>query len=62
MRAFVRLRVILAYNKELARRFDELEAKTDAKFAAVLEAIRQLIAPPDPKPKRPIGFTTAKDK
>ena len=56
MRAFVRLRVILASNKELARRLDELEAKTDAKFAAVFEAIRQLMAPPDPKPKRSIGW------
>lgn len=62
MRAFVRLRVILASNKELARRLDELEAKADAKFAAVFEAIRQLMAPPETKPKRPIGFVTGKDK
>jgi hypothetical protein len=62
MRAFVRLRVLLASNKELARRLDELEAKTDAKFAAVFEAIRQLMTPPDPKPKRPIGFVTGKDE
>ena len=62
MRAFVRLRVILASNKELTRRLDELEAKTDAKFAAVFEAIRQLMAPPEPKSKHPIGFVTSKDK
>ena len=39
MRAFVRLRLILASNKELARRLDQLEAKTDTKFTAVFEAI-----------------------
>jgi hypothetical protein len=57
MRAFVRLRLILASNKELTRRLDQLEAKTDAKFQAVFEAIRQLMATPEPK-KRPFGFVT----
>ncbi len=57
MRAFVRLRLILASNKELSRRLDELEAKTDASFRQVFAAIRQLMAPPEPK-KRPIGFVT----
>jgi len=61
IRAFVRLRLILASNKELARRLDRLEAKTDAKFTTVFEAIRQLMAPPEPK-KRPIGFVAAKEK
>lgn len=61
MRAFVRLRLLLASNKELARRLDALEAKTDAQFAAVFEAIRQLMTPPEPK-KRPIGFVTSKEK
>ena len=61
MRAFVRLRLILASNKELARRLDRLEAKTDAKFTTVFEAIRQLMAPPESK-KRPMGFVAAKEK
>jgi len=61
MRAFVRLRMILASNKGLANRLDELEAKTDAKFKIVFEAIRELMTPPEPK-KRPIGFVTPKDK
>ena len=61
MRAFVRLRLLLASNKELARRLDQLEAKTDAKFKAVFETIRQLMAPPEPK-RRPIGFVTPKEK
>ena len=53
--------MILASNKELARRLDRFEAKTDAKFTTVFEAIRQLMAPPEPK-KRPMGFMAAKEK
>lgn len=45
MRAFVRLRQILASHTDLARRLDELEKKYDKQFAAVFEAIRQLMAP-----------------
>jgi hypothetical protein len=57
MRAFVRLRQILASNKELAKRLDELEQKYDAQFKIVFEAIRQLMAPPAPEPpKKRIGF------
>jgi phage regulator Rha-like protein len=39
MRAFVRLRQILASNKELAKRLDELEKKYDAQFKVVFDAI-----------------------
>jgi len=56
MRAFVRLRGMLAAHKDLARRLDELEAKYDEQFSVVFEAIRQLMAPPVPMPKRRIGF------
>jgi hypothetical protein len=62
MRAFVRLRLLLASNKELARRLDELEAKTDAKFKAVFEAIRELMRPPESSKKPPIGFVRTKEK
>jgi hypothetical protein len=55
MRAFVRLRQILASNRELSRRLDELEKKYDAQFRVVFEAIRELMKPPETK-KRPIGF------
>ncbi len=58
MRAFVRLREVLETNRELARKFDELEkrvGKHDEKIDAILEAIRQLMAPPT-KPRREIGF------
>lgn len=56
MRAFVRLRKLLASNKELEQKLRDLEKKYDEKFKIVFEAIRQLMIPPDPKPKRPIGF------
>lgn len=55
MRTFVRLRQILASNAQLARRLDGLEKKYDAQFKVVFDAIRQLMAPPEPK-KRRIGF------
>ena len=63
VRAFVKLREMLASNKELARRFAQLETRLDKKLtdhdeaiAAILSAIRQLMHPPTPK-RRPIGFT-----
>ena len=55
MRAFVRLRQILASNVQLARRLDALEKKYDAQFKVVFDAIRQLMTPPEPS-KRKIGF------
>jgi hypothetical protein len=55
MRAFVRLRQMLASNAELARKLDALERKYDAQFKVVFNAIRQLMAPPEPS-KRKIGF------
>ena len=55
MRAFIRLRQMLASHVELARKLDALEKKYDAQFRQVFEAIRQLMAPPEPK-RRPIGF------
>jgi hypothetical protein len=55
MRAFIRLRQMLASHVELARKLDALEKKYDAQFKQVFETIRQLMAPPEPK-RRPIGF------
>lgn len=58
MRAFVKLRELLETNRELALKFTELEkrvGKHDAEIAAIIDAIRQLMAPP-PKAKREIGF------
>ena len=58
MRAFVQLRAALETNSALARKFGELEGrvgKHDEEIGAIIEAIRQLIAPPE-KAKREIGF------
>jgi hypothetical protein len=55
VRAFVRLRRMLASNEDLARKLAALEKKYDAQFKVVFDAIRELMAPPVPK-KRKIGF------
>ncbi len=55
MRAFIRLRRMLASNAELARKLEALEKRYDAQFKEVFEAIRQLMTPPEPK-RRTIGF------
>jgi hypothetical protein len=55
MRAFVRLRRMLASHADLARKLEALEKKYDAQFKVVFEAIRELMKPPETK-KRPIGF------
>ncbi len=59
MRAFVRLRRILAVNAELARRLDELEKRVgdhDDQFIQVIRAIRQLMQPPSSPKRGRIGF------
>lgn len=66
VRAFVRLREMLASNKELARKLDRLEhtlaahdgkiAHHDEAIAAILSAIRELMTPAVPTKKRKIGF------
>jgi hypothetical protein len=59
MRAFVRLRHVLAASAELARRLDELETRVgqhDEQFVAVIRAIRDLMEPPPAPRKRRIGF------
>ncbi len=56
MRTFVRLREILATHKDLARKLEALEKKYDEQFAVVFDAIRELMKPPEPPPKRRIGF------
>jgi len=59
MRAFVRLRAMIATNKDLSRKLDELERKVathDQAIAGLITAIRELAAPPPPEQKRRIGF------
>lgn len=71
----MRLRELAASHAELAQRLAELEDKTEAlaqdhdtfsrnariQLKQLIEAVNQLIAPPEP-PKRPIGFVTHEDK
>ena len=61
MRTFVRLRDAISNSKELAKRLNELEAKSDANFEAVFEAIREMIEAPV-GPQRRIGFTAGSKK
>ncbi len=55
MRAFTRLRGILAEQRQLIARLNELEGRYDAQFKDVFAAIRQLMEPPV-APKKKIGF------
>jgi hypothetical protein len=55
MRAFVKLRQMLASNVELSRRLDELESKYDKQFRVVFDAIRQLMTTPA-RGRKEIGF------
>ena len=63
MRAFVRLREVMATNRELAQKLGELERKVaghDEEIQTIFEAIRQLITPPEP-PRKEIGFHIKED-
>ena len=55
VRTFVRLRKMVASHADLGRRLDELESRYDARFRAVFEELRRLVAPPV-EPARRIGF------
>ena len=61
MRAFVKLRQILASNAELARRLDELESKYDKQFKVIFDAIRHLMATPV-RNRKEIGFRARSGK
>jgi hypothetical protein len=71
----VQLRELVGSHRELAKRLDDLEQKTEAlamqhdtfsrntrnQLKQVFDALRELMTPPDP-PKRPIGFVTPQEK
>ncbi|NJD23080.1 MAG: ORF6N domain-containing protein [Melioribacter sp.] len=64
MRAFVRLREVLASHKDLAQKLKELESKFeghDEQIKDIIEAINQLLLPPE-KPKPQIGFQVKEPK
>ncbi|HVZ37571.1 MAG TPA: ORF6N domain-containing protein [Polyangiaceae bacterium] len=63
MRAFVRLRHLIASSDDLARRIEELDAKYDAKskehaahIQQIYDLLDQLMNPPEAPKKKPIGF------
>nr|WP_155434329.1 ORF6N domain-containing protein [Pseudoduganella danionis] len=72
VRAFVQLRELLVSNRELVLRLNELEKKAELmalqsetdrrdnqeQFRRILQTLRELMAPPMPVNKRPIGFVT----
>jgi len=55
MRAFIKLRAMVASHKDLAPKLAALERKYDKQFRVVFEAIRQLMAPPY-RLRKKIGF------
>lgn len=55
IKAFVRLRKLLANHKELQKKIGDMEEKYDEQFSIVFQAIKQLLAE-EKKPKRKIGF------
>ena len=56
VRAFVKLREILASNKELAKKIEELEKNYDEKFKVVFVAIRQLMQKPEKSKRKSLGY------
>jgi len=61
IRAFVKLRELLATHKDLARKLEQLEAKQKhhtSIITVVVEEIKKLKEPPPSPPKRRIGFHT----
>jgi hypothetical protein len=62
MRAFVRIRQMLASHADLAEKFAALETKYDAQFKVVFDALRELMAPPSSGKSRHIGFASEAPK
>jgi len=65
MRAFVKLREIVATHKELVEKVNALERKYqqhDVQIKAVFEAIRNFIEEPRALPKHRIGFLAEADR
>jgi hypothetical protein len=59
VRAFVRLREMVAANAQLASKLEELERRLDSHDEAIVDlfaALKQLLEPPEPPKRREIGF------
>lgn len=61
VRAFVRLRRFALTNRELARKVAELEGRYDGQFEQVFDALRALLASPEPAHNRKMGFQQARE-
>ena len=61
VRAFVKLRHLLASRADLARQVEALERKYDSNFKVVFDEIKKLMMPPL-LPKTKIGFVGTKKK
>lgn len=55
VKAFIKLREILATHKDLAGKIEDMERKYDVQFRVVFDAIRGLMRQPEPSKKK-IGF------
>jgi len=65
VRAFVRLREEMIAHKDLSEKLRELERRIgghEENLKAIIKAIRQLTTPPEPPPKRRIGFGVEEPK
>jgi hypothetical protein len=59
VRAFVKLREMVAANAQLASKLEELERRLDSHDEAIVDlfaTLKRLLEPPEPKTKREIGF------
>jgi len=65
MRAFVKLRELLATNKDVARKLEDIERKQseqEEKIDRIVEVIEALMAPEPVPPARRIGFAVREDE
>jgi hypothetical protein len=58
IRTFIKLRQMLAQNKDLAKKINELEKEYDERFSIVFKALKKLMQEPEKPKKHPIGFNT----
>jgi len=59
VRAFIKLREMVAANAQLASKLEELERRLDSHDEAIVDlfaVLKRLLEPPEPKTKREIGF------
>ena len=60
IKTFTRLRQLIATNKEILAKVEEMERKYDTQFKVVFEFMKKLLVEEE-KPKRRIGFGVRED-